>query len=268
MAASRITLHCQVVVCPGLNDGSHLARTVEDLADLFPAAASVALVPVGLTAHREGLPPLTPPTPADARDLIATAERWQRAYRHRLGTRFVFPSDEFFLLANLPVPGAGYYEGFPLRENGVGMVRHFLREAGRLLRRLPATLPIPRHVTAVTGELAAPVLAPVIERLNRVASGQRLVIFALLASIAAVGLQAFIGDIAVVATLAASILAIVGVVRLAGGLGSSGVARFLYAVLMLVPLVNLILMVILSSRATKALREGGYRVGFLGAAQR
>jgi putative radical SAM enzyme (TIGR03279 family) len=168
MAASRITLHCQVVVCPGLNDGSHLARTVEDLADLFPAAASVALVPVGLTAHREGLPPLTPPTPADARDLIATTECWQRAYRHRLGTRFVFPSDEFFLLANLPVPGAGYYEGFPLRENGVGMVRHFLREAGRLLRHLPATLPIPRHVTAVTGELAAPVLAPVIERLNRI----------------------------------------------------------------------------------------------------
>lgn len=168
LAASRITLHCQVVVCPGLNDGSHLARTVEDLADLFPAAASVALVPVGLTAHREGLPLLTPPTPADARDLIATAERWQRAYRRRLGTRFVFPSDEFFLLANLPVPGAGYYEGFPLRENGVGMVRHFLREAGRLLRRLPATLPIPRHVTVVTGELAAPVLAPVIERLIRV----------------------------------------------------------------------------------------------------
>ena len=168
LAASRITLHCQVVVCPGINDGPHLARTVTDLADLHPAVASVALVPVGLTAHREGLPSLPPPTPAYARDLIATAGGWQRAYRRRLGTRFVFPSDELFLLARLPVPGAGTYEGFPLLENGVGMVRHFLREAGRLLRRLPAALPVPRHVTAVTGELAAPVLAPVIERLNGV----------------------------------------------------------------------------------------------------
>ncbi|MCI0370317.1 MAG: DUF512 domain-containing protein [candidate division NC10 bacterium] len=168
LAASRITLHCQVVVCPGINDGPHLARTVADLADLHPAVASVALVPVGLTAHREGLPSLPPPTPAYARDLIATAAGWQRAYRRRLRTRLVFPSDEFFLLAGLPVPGAGTYEGFPLRENGVGMVRHFLREAGRLLCRLPAALPVPRHVTAVTGELAAPVLVPVIERLNGV----------------------------------------------------------------------------------------------------
>jgi len=107
-----------------------------------------------------------------------------------------------------------------------------------------------------------------IERLNRVASGQRLVIFALLASIVAVALQAVIGEIAVVFSLAASIVAIIGIVRLAGGLGSSGLARFFYAVVMLVPLVNLIVMLILSSRATRALRAGGYRVGFLGASQR
>jgi len=107
-----------------------------------------------------------------------------------------------------------------------------------------------------------------IERLNRVASGQRLVIFALLASIVAVALQAVIGEIAVVFSLAASIVAIIGIVRLAGGLGSSGLARFFYAVVMLVPLVNLIVMLILNSRATRALRAGGYRVGFLGASQR
>jgi len=107
-----------------------------------------------------------------------------------------------------------------------------------------------------------------VERLNRVASGQRLVIFALLASIAAVGLQVAVGDIAIVVSLAASVVAIVGVVRLAGGLGSSGVGRFFYAVVMLVPLVNLVVMLILSSRATRALRAAGYRVGFLGASQR
>lgn len=168
LAASRITLHCQVVVCPGLNDGAHLERTVEDLAALFPGVASVALVPVGLTAHREGLPPLTAVAPATARALLATVERWQHAFRARRGTRFVFPSDEFFLLADRPVPGPAYYEGFSLRENGVGMVRHFLREAARHLGRLPAALPAGRHVTAVTGELAAPVLAPVIGRLNRI----------------------------------------------------------------------------------------------------
>jgi putative radical SAM enzyme (TIGR03279 family) len=168
LAASRITLHCQVVVCPGLNDGAHLGRTVEDLAALFPGVASVALVPVGLTAHREGLPRLTAVTPGAARALLATVEVWQRGFRARRGTRFVFPSDEFFLLADRPVPGPAYYEDFSLRENGVGMVRHFLREAGRLFRRLPAALPAGRHVTAVTGQMAAPVLAPVIARLNRI----------------------------------------------------------------------------------------------------
>jgi NifB/MoaA-like Fe-S oxidoreductase len=111
---------------------------------------------------------LTAVAPAAARALLATVDAWQRAFRARCGTRFVFPSDEFFLLADRPVPGSAYYEGFSLRENGVGMVRHFLREAGRHLGRLPAALRPGRHVTAVTGELAAPVLAPVIARLNRI----------------------------------------------------------------------------------------------------
>lgn len=107
-----------------------------------------------------------------------------------------------------------------------------------------------------------------IERLNRVASGQRLVIFALLGSIAAVAIQMAVSDIGIILSLAASVVAIVGIVRLAGGLGSSVIGRVVYAVLMIVPLVNLIVMVILSSRATKALRAAGYEVGFLGARQR
>jgi hypothetical protein len=102
-------------------------------------------------------------------------------------------------------------------------------------------------------------------RLNRVASGQRFIIFALLGSFAAGVLQAVVGPVAGIAALLASLVAIVGVVRLAGALGRSVLAKVLYALAMLIPLVNLLGMLALSTQATKALRAGGYKVGFFGA---
>jgi putative radical SAM enzyme (TIGR03279 family) len=167
-AAGRIALHTQVVLCPGVNDGPHLATTLEDLARFHPWVQTVALVPVGLTQYREKLPVLTSPDSAYARSLLAWAEPWRRRFQRTLGTRFAFPSDEFYLLAEQPFPGAVTYDRYPQLGNGVGGSRKFLEEFRRLARRLPEAIRATRAVTVVTGTLPIPVLGGAIERLNAI----------------------------------------------------------------------------------------------------
>jgi putative radical SAM enzyme (TIGR03279 family) len=168
-AAGRIAMHTQVVLCPGLNDGEHLARTLTDLASLHPWVRSVALVPVGLTRYRERLPAILPPDAEYACGLLAWAEPWRRRFLRDLGSRFACPSDEFYLLAGRPFPAPAAYEGYPQLGNGVGGCRKFLEEFRRLAPRLPGSHPRPRRVSVVTGALAAPVLSGAVDRLNRIA---------------------------------------------------------------------------------------------------
>jgi putative radical SAM enzyme (TIGR03279 family) len=163
LADHGIRMHAQIVLCPGLNDGDALERSVGDLAALHPAVISVAVVPVGLTRHREGLFPLRSVTPAEARVLLDATHAWQGELRERLGTRFVFAADELYLSGGVPIPAASAYEGFPVVEDGVGLVRRFEDEFARRARRLPAACGVPRAVTVVTGELFAPVLRRLLE---------------------------------------------------------------------------------------------------------
>src|SRR5512145_3178162 len=97
LAAAGIRMHAQIVLCPGLNDGTHLERTVLDLADLYPQVATVAIVPVGLTRHRERLPALRLLTADEARGLLDTVGAWQAGFLARVGSRFVFLADEIYL---------------------------------------------------------------------------------------------------------------------------------------------------------------------------
>jgi len=156
LAKAGIRMHAQVVLCPGWNDGPALERTVAELAPLHPHVATTAIVPVGLTRHRARLPALRGLDAGEARALVGTAAAWQRRFLATLGSRFVFLADEIYLLAGRPLPPARAYEGFPVVEDGVGLVRRFedgfARAAGRRPRR-------PREVTLVTGELFAPRLA-------------------------------------------------------------------------------------------------------------
>jgi putative radical SAM enzyme (TIGR03279 family) len=167
-AAARIAMHTQVVLCPGVNDGAHLARTLEDLRRFHPFVRTVALVPVGLTQYREKLPRLRSPDREYARALLTWAEPRRRRTLREIGTRFAFPSDEFYLLAERPFPSARAYEGFPQLGNGVGGSRKFLEDARRRDQRLPASVSRDRRITVVTGALAMPVLSDVVGRLNRV----------------------------------------------------------------------------------------------------
>ncbi len=136
LAAARIVMHTQVVLCPGLNDGEELQRTVTELAALHPAVQSIAVVPLGLTAHRQKLPQLTPVDSDYARKFISIWQPQAEALRRKLRQPFLFLADEFFLKAGLPFPPIKEYGDFPQIENGVGMVPLFMKEASRLLRRV------------------------------------------------------------------------------------------------------------------------------------
>jgi putative radical SAM enzyme (TIGR03279 family) len=157
LARAGIRMHAQIVLCPGLNDGAHLDRTVHDLARLHPAVTTTAIVPVGLTRHRERLPALRSLTAGEAQGLVDTVSAWQAAFLASLGTRFAFVADEVFLLAGRPLPPAEAYEGFPVAEDGVGLVRKFEDEVDRATRRPAAAAD--RALTVVTGELYGPRLA-------------------------------------------------------------------------------------------------------------
>lgn len=165
----RIEMHAQIVLVPGYNDGPVLERTIEDLAALGARMQSVSIVPVGLTAHREGLAALRTVTPEEARALAERAEAWQARFRRELGRGFVYLSDELYLLAGLDFPPEEAYDGYPLMENGVGMCRDFLDELAYQADFLPEALPAPRTLTMVTGALAGPLLetrvAPVLRRI-------------------------------------------------------------------------------------------------------
>ena len=118
-----LEFHCQIVLCPGINDGPVLRRSLEDLSSLFPAARSVAIVPVGLTVHRAGLTELKRFDAASASAFLDMIHACQERFLRDLGTRFVFPSDEFYCICHRPLPSDPEYEGYPQIENGVGMLR-------------------------------------------------------------------------------------------------------------------------------------------------
>jgi putative radical SAM enzyme (TIGR03279 family) len=155
-ADARLTVHAQIVLCPGVNDGEHLERTIGDLASLHPWVASIAVVPVGLTKHRNGLMPLRSFDAESARPVLDMCMRFQKDFKRRLGTRLVFPSDEFYLLAGADIPSREAYEGFPQLEDGAGVSRLFLDDLRRVSARIGRLHIRPGRYVLVTGTLALP----------------------------------------------------------------------------------------------------------------
>jgi putative radical SAM enzyme (TIGR03279 family) len=171
-AERRLQIHAQVVVCPGLNDGDALERTLCDLAGFgrgdWPALLSAAVVPVGLTRFRPPDDALRPVDGAAAAAVIDRVEALQERFRGDLGSRFAWLSDEWYLIAGRPLPPRAAYEDLPQRENGVGSIRGFLEELDRATEQLPPRIDRPRRLSWVVGQLVAAALEPVIQRFNRV----------------------------------------------------------------------------------------------------
>lgn len=165
LAAGGILMHTQIVLCPGINDGDHLQKTLEDLSGLFPSVASIAVVPVGLTEFRKKLFPLRLFTRPEARAVIERVARVGTLLKRKLGTRLVFASDEFFIKSGEPFPPLSFYEELPQIENGVGMVSEFLQDVSRT--RVPKRTP-PINLTLVTGVSFGSILKRALERLRTV----------------------------------------------------------------------------------------------------
>jgi putative radical SAM enzyme (TIGR03279 family) len=170
LTSSGIEVHCQIVLCPGWNDGKILDKTVIDLGALFPGVASIAVVPVGLSDHREGLSELKPVTKEDARMALAQLRVWQDRFLARYGQRLVYLSDEFYLRAELPFPPLRFYEDMPQEDNGIGQARSLLEELREAAPRLATSSRTRRAVTILTGALGAAFferdLRPLIEEIE------------------------------------------------------------------------------------------------------
>ena len=160
-----IEMNGQIVLCKGINDGAELERSLADLSKYVPVMESLSVVPVGLTRYREGLYPLEPFEKEDACAALEIIEKWQQKFLADYGIRFVHASDEFYIVAERPIPPEEEYEGYIQLENGVGMVRLLLDEVTEALSRLePDDRQV--HVSSVSGLLVAPFLQQISEQIQ------------------------------------------------------------------------------------------------------
>ena len=155
-AEAGIVMNCQIVCCPGLNDGAELTRSMRELEALWPAVHSVSIVPVGLTRFREHLYPLTPFTPEHAAETVDLVEAFSEGCLRRHGSRIFFCGDELYLKAGRALPDEAFYEEFTQLENGVGMLRLLETEFRSALKLADA--PDGRDFTIAAGVAAAPLL--------------------------------------------------------------------------------------------------------------
>ena len=168
----RLQIHAQVVVCPGINDGPHLERTLRDLAQFHtgdvPAVISAAVVPVGLTRFRPDADELVPVTTEKAQEVIAQVKALQAEFQDELGTTFAWLADEWFLIGRQDLPPESHYESYPQIGNGVGSIRLFLKEIDEIATNLPEKVQTPRTVTWVVGNAVEHAFAPLVARLNQI----------------------------------------------------------------------------------------------------
>jgi len=166
LISKGILIHTQVVYCPGLNDGVHLDKTITDLDARYPDVVSLGVVPLGLTQFRKNLPDLAPVTREGCREVLAQIHAHQDRFLDEFGRRFVYAGDEMYLQSEQETPSSDRYDGFPLIENGIGMVRRFLDDFETGLEGFRASMPTGK-VSLVTGMLGKRFVGPMAARLNR-----------------------------------------------------------------------------------------------------
>lgn len=165
-----ISMNCQIVLCKGINDGPRLDKTITDLCALWPHVSSLAVVPAGLSCHRQGLFELQTYEKREAAAVIRQIEKWQERLLKQLGSRFVFASDEFYLQAETPLPDYEAYEDFPQLENGVGLLACMQDEFDYCLEDMEK-MSCSRTVSIATGTAAYPFIKALARRLMEKAEG-------------------------------------------------------------------------------------------------
>lgn len=177
LTENRILINGQIVLCPGINDELELEKTIKDLYPLYPNLHSVAIVPVGITKFRENLYPLKIFDEEEANKVIIQVNKWQGLLKERIGTSFVYLSDEFYNIAKQPLPSYEDYEGFPQIENGVGLIRKLEHEFNEYLLSLPSNLEIDKTITIITGVSAAKFMRELTKKLTDRVSKLRIQVY-------------------------------------------------------------------------------------------
>lgn len=162
LAAAGIQMNCQIVVCPDINDREQLKKSLDDLAEMYPAVHSISVVPAGLTDHREGLYPLRPFTVEDARECIAITEAFAEKCMEKWGTHLAYCGDEMYIKAQIPMHDTDYYEQFTQFENGVGMISLF-QEEYRAAAKFDSEGRSARPFCIATGTAAAPFMQQLLD---------------------------------------------------------------------------------------------------------
>ncbi|TAF05719.1 MAG: TIGR03279 family radical SAM protein [Nostocales cyanobacterium] len=170
----RLQIHAQVVVCPGINDGEHLERTLRDLTSFhrgeIPAVASIAVVPVGLTRFRPQDDELIPVTREKAQEVISQVKLLSQEFRQKLGTNVAWLADEWFLIAGEELPSEAEYGEYPQIDNGVGSIRLFIKQFTSMAQELlPPKISTQRKLTWVVGNAVEQAFQPLVKQLNVVA---------------------------------------------------------------------------------------------------
>ncbi|NLD86671.1 MAG: DUF512 domain-containing protein [Clostridiales bacterium] len=161
-AEARISMQCQIVVCPGINDGEILLNTLRDLESLYPTVGSVSVVPVGITRFREGLYPLNTVTRETAGEIIDMVEEFSRGCMEKYMTSFVYCSDEMYLRSGRELPEYDFYEEFSQLENGVGLMRLFEHELKTELDKVQNPR-VHKKFSIVSGVSAAPFMQKMLD---------------------------------------------------------------------------------------------------------
>jgi putative radical SAM enzyme (TIGR03279 family) len=169
----RLQVHAQVVVCPGINDGEHLTKTLLDLAKFHqgevPAVASAAVVPVGLTRFRPPEDELVPVSQQQAIAVIEQVQQLQKQFKQQFDSTFAWLADEWFLIARQDIPPESHYEDYPQIGNGVGSIRLFLKQFQQTAQELlPQAIAPPRRFTWVVGNAVQQAFQPLVAQLNQV----------------------------------------------------------------------------------------------------
>lgn len=171
-----IYVNAQIVLCPNINDGKILDKTISDLAKFFPYLQCIAIVPVGLTKYREGLYPLTTFNKETASVVIDQVEAWQKKFKKEIGSNVVFVADEFYVVGERKIPSYESYEDFPQLEDGIGMLAKFKHEFDTNYKKIEKTH-LDKTLSIVTGKLAYNFIKELSQKLEKKVSGLKINVY-------------------------------------------------------------------------------------------
>lgn len=165
LAANQIQFNVQLVLCPGINDGEELNKSIKDLLSFYPALNSMGVVPVGVTKYREGLYPLSLYKKKNAKACLKLIRHWQEKIKRKFAKNILYAGDEFYFLAEENIPTYNHYHDFPQLENGIGLTRCLWQEFKDLKKK--SLIIKKKNIALITSKLGAKALAPIIKELNK-----------------------------------------------------------------------------------------------------